>query len=369
VSVKCHVYYRQLVSGERQKFADISLLAVLKLCAGLYAAIMRLRALAYKYRIIQVKRLPLPVISVGNITIGGTGKTPAVLLIARELIARGKRVAVLTRGYGGSLEGETRIVSDGKSLLLTPAEAGDEPCLLAASLPGLMVVMGSDRYRGGCLAIKERSPDCFILDDGFQHQRLHRDLDIILLDAALPFGNGWTLPAGFLREPPSAACRADFVILTRSNDVAIEVAGLPEQIPLCRSSHTLTGYTLLSGVELHPFRKLQEKRIVAFCGIADPEAFFKSLESSGVQLVATLAFPDHSKYGAREMEALGRLKQQSRADCLLTTAKDAVKLTPFSGIIGDCLVAQLELTLYDAEPLNAALNKLFQAGGIHGAIP
>jgi len=319
---------------------------------------MRLRALAYKNGTFRVKRLPLPVISVGNIALGGTGKTPAVMLIARELMARGKRVAVLTRGYGGSLEGEIRIVSDGKSLLLSPAEAGDEPCLLASSLPGLMVVMGSDRYRGGCLALQELSPDCFILDDGFQHQRLHRDLDILLLDGTTPFGNGWTLPAGFLREPPTAAGRADLVILTRSPAVAGYTAGLPVQTPVCRSSHTLTGYTSLAGGELHRFTELQGKRIVAFCGIADPAAFFNGLESSAVQLVATLAFPDHTQYGAREMEALGRLKQQSRADCLLTTAKDAVKLHPYTGIIGDCLVAQLELTLYDPELLAAALNKV-----------
>lgn len=352
------IYYRQLVSGERQQLADRMLLVFFKLCAGLYAVIMQLRALAYKHRIFRVKRLPLPVISVGNIAMGGTGKTPAVMLIARELMARGKRVAVLTRGYGGSLEGETRIVSDGVSLLLTPAEAGDEPCLLAASLPGLMVVMGSDRYRGGCLALQELSADCFILDDGFQHQRLHRDLDIVLLDATAPFGNGWTLPAGFLREPATVLNRADLVILTRSPAVDSAVNGLPEQIPVCRSAHVLTGYTRLSGGGPQPFSSLKGKRIVAFCGIADPAAFFNGLESSGVQLAATLAFPDHCEYGAREMEAIGRLKQQFRADCLLTTAKDAVKLHPYSGIIGDCLVAQLELKLYDPEPLSAALNKV-----------
>ena len=182
---------------------------------------MRLRALFYEIGIFRVKRLPLPVISVGNITMGGTGKTPTVILIARELMARGKRVAVLTRGYGGSLEGETRIVSDGEKLFLSPAEAGDEPCLLASSLPGLMVVMGSDRYRAGCLALKELSPDCFILDDGFQHQRLGRDLDILLLDGTAPFNNGWTLPAGFLREPISAVSRADLVILTRCTEADI----------------------------------------------------------------------------------------------------------------------------------------------------
>jgi len=280
------------------------------------------------------------------------------LLIARELMARGKRVVVLTRGYGGSLEGETRIVSDGKSLLLSPAEAGDEPCLLATALPGLMVVMGSDRYRAGRLALKDLSPECFILDDGFQHQRLARDLDILLLDGAAPFANGWTLPAGFLREPPSASRRSDLIILTRCSGLKSSPDFLPENIPVCSSSHSLKGYIPLAGGETRPFSELEGRRIVAFCGIADPASFFDGIESGGIRLVATLAFPDHAAYGAREMEALGRLKQQSRADSFITTAKDAVKLLPYVGIIGDCFVVQLELTMYDPEPLMAALNKV-----------
>ena len=351
-------YYKRLVAGESLRFTDRLLFMFLKFCSFLYSIVMRLRSLFYEVGILTVKQLPLPVISVGNITMGGTGKTPTVLLIARELLARGKRVAVLTRGYGGSLEGETRIVSDGEKLFFSPAEAGDEPCLLASSLPGLIVVMGSDRYRAGCLALKEFSPDCFILDDGFQHQRLARDLNILLLDYTAPFNNCWTLPAGFLREPTSAVNRADLVIFTRCTAADSPDKYLPKQIPFCRSFHTLTGYTPLSGGEVHPFTGLTGRRLVAFCGIADPVSFFDGIEACGVQLVATLAFPDHTGYGSREMEALGKLKRQSRADGLITTAKDAVKLLPYSGIIGDCFVARMELTLHDSRLLIAALDRI-----------
>jgi tetraacyldisaccharide 4'-kinase len=243
-------------------------------------------------------------------------------------------------------------------MLLSPAEAGDEPCLLASVLPGLMVVMGSDRYRAGCMALDKLSPEYFILDDGFQHQRLARDLDILLLDGAAPFANGWTLPAGFLREPLSASRRSDLVIMTRCTGVERSADFLPGNIPVCSSSHSLKGYIPLAGGELRQLSDLVGRRIVAFCGIADPMQFFDGIEAAGVRLAATLAFPDHTAYGTAELEALGRLKQQTSADCLMTTAKDAVKLHPYLGIIGDCFVVQLELTLHDTTPFMAALNKV-----------
>jgi tetraacyldisaccharide 4'-kinase len=152
---------------------------------------------------------------VGNITVGGTGKTPVVALLAGFCISRGKRVAVLSRGYGGTLHGETRLVSDGREIFLTPGEAGDEPFMLATRIPGLMVVIGPDRYKAGLFAQEQLDPDIFILDDGFQHLRLNRDLNILLLNQAKPFGNGCVLPAGWLREYRSAAKRADLVIYTR----------------------------------------------------------------------------------------------------------------------------------------------------------
>lgn len=356
--MKLDNYYRELVSGERSGVFDRLLLLFLRVVAPLYSLSLSIRSLAYQSGLFRVKRLPLPVVSVGNITLGGTGKTPTVLLIARYLMGQGKKVAVLTRGYGGSLEGKTRIVSDGKSLLLTPAEAGDEPCLLASSLPGLMVVMGSDRYNAGCLALQEMSPDCFVLDDGFQHQRIARDLNILLLDCRAPFGNGRTLPAGFLREPRSAVKRADLIILTRSAGGVLPPELQSPAVPVCRSSHRLAGYMPLSGGDLHPLQELAGQRVLAFSGIADPAAFFDGIEGAGVRLVSTLAFPDHTHYGTKELEALGSLKQQFKADCLVTTAKDAVKLHPYRAIIGRCYVVQLELTLDDPGVLFAALEKI-----------
>ncbi|MBT0665555.1 tetraacyldisaccharide 4'-kinase [Geobacter pelophilus] len=356
--MKGEAYFKDLISGKRHGAGDRLLFTLLQIVALVYAAVMRLRAFGYRVGLLRSRKLPRPVISVGNITVGGTGKTPTVLHLARLLMAQGKRVVVLTRGYGGTLEGETRVVSDGTSLLLSPEEAGDEPCLLASQLPELIVVMGSDRYLAGMLAMERFSPDLFILDDGFQHLRLQRDLNILLLDGRDPFAGSRTLPAGLLREPVSAAGRADLVLFTRCGDVAPEIPPAIQEIPHCTASHALTGWLPLAGGEARPFSELSGRRIIAFAGIADPSGFFDTLEQQGLPLLATLAFPDHTKYGKEELEALGGLKRSKRADCLITTGKDAVKLLPYRGILRDCCVAQLELKINEPGLLLAALEKL-----------
>jgi tetraacyldisaccharide 4'-kinase len=317
--------------------------------------IQRLRQLAYAVGLLRSFRLPKPVVAVGNLTVGGTGKTPMTLYLARWFMKRGKRVAVLSRGYGGSLEGAIRIVADGNTILLSPRESGDEPYLLAASLPGVMVVIGADRYRAGRHALERLEPDIFILDDGFQHLRLKRDLNLLLLDCVKPFGNGRTLPAGTLREPAAAACRADLVVFTRCN--GHEPAGVTAK-PWCSASHRLTGALPLAGGMPQAFRTLQSLRGIAFAGIADPASFFESLEREGVHPVATLDFPDHCKYGEPEIAALCRLKENSRADYLITTEKDAVKLTSHGERLGTVYAAGLQLNFADAGPLEEALEKL-----------
>ncbi len=355
-------YFKALVNGERRSLADRLLLTLLRGCAVPYSLAMRLRAAAYAVGLLRSHRLPRPVISVGNITVGGTGKTPMTAWLARYLMSRGKRVAVLSRGYGGTLEGTVAIVSDGNRRLLTPEEAGDEPCLLAELVPGLMVVIGSDRYRAGCLAMERLHPDLFILDDGFQHLRLQRDLDILLLDARQPFANGRILPAGLLRESVSAVGRADLALFTRCVDNTPPDVKLPDGLPACHARHRLTGFTTLSGGEVRRFGELTGQRGLAFAGIADPAGFFDELERQGAVLAATLAFPDHTVYGDEECAALARLRKSARADYLITTAKDGVKLKALGGDDIPCYVATLELEIADAAPLCQRLDKLLQNG-------
>jgi tetraacyldisaccharide 4'-kinase len=348
-------YYRELVEGKRRGLHDRLLLALLTLIAVPYEQLMRLRARAYATGFLTVRSLGRPVISVGNLTVGGTGKTPAVAMLAKYFLARGKRVAILSRGYGGTLRGEA-VVSDGTALYLSPREAGDEPYLLAATVPGLMVAVGANRWRAGVLALAQLTPDIFILDDGFQHLRIKRDLNILLLDCRRPFGNGRTVPAGLLREPVSAAGRADIIIHTRCSGEE-EVAPVQEK-PTCRAFHHLVGATPLKGGELQPFGRFRELRGIAFAGIADPVAFFRDLEEEGLTIAAAIPFPDHCRYGEEELRQILHAAQRIDADYLITTEKDGVKLLPHRELLGNIHTAAMEMWVADPGPLISALEKL-----------
>lgn len=352
--MSCTGFWRNLASGEERGAAARLLGAVLAIPAVLYGLVVRLRALAYANGLFAVRRLDRPVISVGNLTVGGTGKTPMVAYLARRLMARGKRVAVISRGYGGSLEGETRIVSDGRTIVLSAAEAGDEPVHLATSVPGLMAVIGADRYAAGLLALEQLDPDVFILDDGYQHLRLHRDLNILLMDCNRPLGNGRTLPAGLLREPQTAIGRADLVVYTRCTGG--EAPAVHGMIPLCRAGHALTGAALLPDGEVQPLGALRGLRGVAFAGIAEPEGFFEALRREGLNVVATIPFADHASYGEREVSMLR--EAAAGADYLITTGKDGVKLSAHLARLLPVYATVLEMRPLDPGPLEAALDKV-----------
>ena len=355
------IWWRGVAEGSNRGAAALVLKLLLVPFALLYSLALRIRALLYQTGLLTTNHLPCPVISIGNITVGGTGKTPATMLIAGALQQRGYRVAVLSRGYGGSLEGQIAVVSDGVSLFLTAEQAGDEPCLLAQTVPGLMVVIGSDRYRAGLLALEQLKPDVLLLDDGFQHIRLHRDLNILLLDATRPFGNGWTLPLGLLREPRTAMKRADLALFTRcQSGQTVPDYGLP----CCCSRHRLTGFNRLETGDELQLEKLQQGRVAAFAGIADPSAFFDGLQALGIQLVATLALPDHASYAAEAMMmTLEQFATTSTADWLVTTGKDGVKLAGCNQAWSNKLVtARLELLLDDPDQLlQSALDKLISS--------
>jgi tetraacyldisaccharide 4'-kinase len=325
-----------------------------------YALIQGMRTGLYRTGIVGLRKLPRPVISIGNIAAGGTGKTPLTAYIARLLMAQGLKAAVLSRGYGGTLEGQTAIVSNGQGILLSPDQCGDEPFLLAKSVPGLAVVIGSDRHAAGQLALQAFSPDIFLLDDGFQHLRLHRDLNILLLDCTRPFGNGWTLPAGLLREPKRAVERADLIILTRCSEGGMAISPVPDK-PCCRARHDLGDLLPLTGGGPLPFEALRGKKVVAFSGIAEPQAFVDGLRRQGLQVIAALSFPDHVVYSDARIAEIEDLLRTSAADYAITTEKDGVKLGRLPQASAQkTLLARLSLAVDDPAPLTELLFNLLQ---------
>ncbi|MFP4477140.1 MAG: tetraacyldisaccharide 4'-kinase, partial [Desulfatibacillaceae bacterium] len=281
---------RDMMSGDASRPAWLAFL--LSIAASLFGFAMRVRALLYEKGLLRVEKLPAHTIAVGNLTVGGTGKTPMVIHVARLIAGQGHRVAVISRGYGGTAMQKGGVVSDGERILLSPAEAGDEPVLMAMSLPGVVVVVGADRVRAGQVAVDRFGAEVLVADDAYQHMRLGRDVNLLLADAVRPFGNGRLVPRGVLREPVSAAKRADALVLTRSGGGGTpppECAGLP----WFRCSHRPAGWTALSGTEAgltpgmdmgYPPAFLAGRSVFAFSGIANNQAFFDTVRELGCQV-------------------------------------------------------------------------------------
>ncbi len=297
--------------------------------AWIYGKAMRFRERLYLEGFLHRLRLPCKVICVGNITLGGSGKTPMVEYLARHLKESGIKVGVLSRGYRGRMERSGGVISDGRGPLLGPEEAGDEAWMLAEHLPGVPVVVGRDRYGMGLLMCERFGTELIIMDDGFQHLRLMRDVDLVLLRPSdleeLLF------PQGRLREPLSALRRADLLVITHWEDSDPPEEGLQEK--LRQVAGTLpTFHATLRPLDLYdpysgasfPLSYLEGRRVCAFCGIASPETFFQSILRLGGSLVAKRPFRDHHVYSEAE---LAELESSCRdADLFLTTSKDAVKL-------------------------------------------
>lgn len=291
-----------------------------------YALAHRLRRRWYAPR---ARRLPRPVVSIGNLCWGGSGKTPLTAALAAHLRDAGWRVAILSRGYGSRGEG-VRVVSRGAGPLLGPLVAGDEPVLLAGELPGVAVVVGPDRHLAGLHALERLTPqpEIFVLDDGFSHLRLARDLDLVVFPAADPFGGGRLFPGGRLREPLESVARADAVLLT----------GAPEggdpggELARALSHHGFGGpgfasRTRSGEVRCFPQGELEPgARVLAVSAIARPEGFLATVRRRGFEIVAELSFPDHHRYPESSLEKIRAAFVASTAEVVLTTSKDRVKL-------------------------------------------
>ncbi|MGB9712868.1 tetraacyldisaccharide 4'-kinase [Dissulfurimicrobium hydrothermale] len=291
----------------------------------LYSGVMRLRPWAYRKGYLETKALPRPVISIGNITLGGTGKTPLVMAVAEWFKRQGLRVAVVTRGYGGSIGKGPVLVSKGEGAVISPHKAGDEPVMMAERMYGIPVVAGSDRFNAGLFAIQELDAQIILLDDGFQHLALKRDIDILLLSARRLFGTGKVFPGGDLREPLSAISRAAAIVITDS-----QIFG-PDQIEACRQMLDVLAPerpVFFSQTKTKAIRDLNPSTpVFAFCGIGSPEAFFEMCAETWTEIRGKKAFRDHHVYTLRDINEIATEALKAGASCVVTTAKDAVKVT------------------------------------------
>lgn len=333
--------------------------------SSLFKSVVQARNALYTLGVLGSTRLDGTVISVGNITVGGTGKTPLVATLAQMLIEDGERVCILTRGYGRKSPAKRVVVSDGEAILASAEDGGDEPREIAERLDGkAFIVADADRVSAAEFATVQFKPTVFILDDGFQHRKIFRDLDIVCIDATNPFGNCKTLPFGILREPISNLRRAQKIVITRANLVGeSEVESIRRRV----SEAAPESEIIVTSLRFTDFQCIgadagfeKGARAFAFCGLGNPENFFSLLKSENINVAGTHSFRDHHRYSQNDLDNMNALARQNRADMLLTTAKDAVKL---AGLRHDlpCFAAGVEISFPENEKLrllrDAAFNK------------
>ena len=306
--------------------------AALSAAEGLFRAGAALRGALYDAGLVSAERAGAPVLSIGNLVVGGSGKTPATLALAERLLRRGRRVAVLSRGYAARSRG-ARVVSDGERVLLGADEAGDEPLLLARRLSGVAVLCGPRRAELARRAVEELQADALVLDDGFQHRSLRRDLDVVVVDAAAPEGNGRLLPRGPNREPWSALGRAHLAWISRSDQVSTAtLAALRARLASATGRPpVLARYAVrevLDGLLARSFGPgaLGGRRVVLLCALARPEGFRRTLADLGAEVVLERVFRDHHRFTEGELEETLRAAEAAGCDAVATTEKDAVRL-------------------------------------------
>lgn len=330
----------------RRAMPNALLSATLAPLGSLYSIIMRARAAAYREG--WFESVPIEgatVISIGNLTTGGTGKTPLVCHVARiahEELSRlepaganeAARICVLSRGYGRTTRGRV-LVSDEEIIFADANEGGDEPRELAERLRGVAAVIAdADRVAAARWATEHLRSRVFVLDDGFQHQRLRRDLDIVAIDATDPFGGDRSLPAGRLREPLTALRRADLIVLTRLEqappdaELVARIAKLDANLPVLRAYTHARGFHPLDADTDDDVQKLGDnRRAFAFCALGNPWAFFETLRRCDLRVAGTLAFADHHRYTSEDIEHIKTAARSCKAGLIVTTMKDAVKLS------------------------------------------
>ncbi len=330
--------YLRIISGEAPGVIGGTARLALTVLSWPYAAAVRVRNHLYTSGRLKAYRAGVPVICVGNLTTGGTGKTPLVVWLYRYLREEQVRCAILTRGYK-----------------VQAGELSDEPALLATQCPDTAVIVNPDRVAGAAEAVRQHNAQVLVMDDGFQHRRLSRDLDIVAIDATQPFGYGRLLPAGLLREPITGLSRAHAVVLTRCDQVSQnalkriedDVRRINPDLVVARSSHVPTGIRTAAGTGI-AVEQLRGQRVFAFCGIGNPQSFFHTIERAGGVLVGSTVYDDHYRYIVGDLERICGEATGQKASLVLTTQKDWTKISRWAVPHEDpplaCLTVELQIT-------------------------
>ena len=323
---------------------------------------VRMRTILYAINLWKPRRLPCPVISVGNITVGGTGKTPLVITLAKGLMDRGIPTAILSRGYKGKGSPEPW-VSDGKTVLLSPEESGDEPFQMAKALNGIPVLIGKDRFTNGQLALQRCEIRGVLLDDGYQHLQLHRDLNILLVDSEIGFGDHHVLPRGILREPLEHLRRAHLFLLTKVKDpedcrpLEKMLREIHPSSPVFHSHYEPQGLIGPDG-EWVGLQELKGKKVLAVSGIANPAYFSLLLRKCGMEIAGEMIFPDHHRFTSKDLIAIE--KESKEADWIVTTEKDIVKLRRMRIVHPPLLALRIEMKIWEQEEFYKKVMEIFE---------
>ena len=337
--------YRRLISGRSTGYAAAILRFFLTIASQIYTMVVRLRNFLYSKRWLKVHTAGVPAISIGNITVGGTGKTPLVIWLCKFLQNKNIPCAILTRGYKTHAENQVSSIEH-------RASRTDEPAILTKSCQEAKIIVNPNRVAGAAKAVNDFDAKVLIMDDGFQHRRLHRDLDIVAIDATYPFGYGKILPAGLLREPVTSLNRSDAVVITRCDQIDEgQLAQLEDKLlrvnpdmVIAKSIHKPTWAKSVNGEEIS-LDNLKGKKIFAFCGIGNPDAFFSTIKGLGANLIGSKVYNDHHHYTD---DCLGDIYEQAQylnSDLILTTQKDWTKIASLASIKNDMPFAYLAIEL------------------------
>ncbi len=338
-------FYYKLVSGDTKGLAAVVLRTAFAIAATIYSLIIRLRNLLYDKQVLKIHHNKAFVISIGNITLGGTGKTPLVVWLCNYLHQQNLSCAVLTRGY--KTHTKKHNTSNKTTSMIT-----DEPAVLSENCRQVEVIVDPDRVAGAVKAIKKFGAKALIMDDGFQHRRLARDLDIVTVDATQPFGYGKIFPAGLLREPLTSLRRADAVVITRCDQIPEPELGKIENklrvinpnILLAQSIHAAVNIKSTDDSETS-IEQLKGSKIYAFCGIGNPNAFIYTIEALGAEIIGSKLYNDHYQYTQSDLDDIYTQAGFAGADLILTTQKDWTKIKPLKPDLKDIRLAYLAVEI------------------------